>query len=193
MLGIKGYLQTLQDIYESKECIVVGLGLELPKILAELNFDKIYVAEADTRQIDRLSEAYTSIKSIKIVEDLVFKDEDKVDFYVASNPSASSFKGIEEFKEVFPNVKLEHRLLGKSTSLESFVAKHNIKKERWLVLNTLNAKAILEENIIDGFDVVLCKTINSEENSLKKWASLENFKRLRVFEKNNPKIFGVSL
>jgi len=61
MLNVYSYLQILQDIHKTKSCVLIGIGIEMPKSLLAFGFEKIYVAEAN-------------LKNIYITEYLIYKN-----------------------------------------------------------------------------------------------------------------------
>ena len=188
MFELDTYLQTLYDLHGSDECVLVGLGLELPKLLLGMNFQKIVVAEADLREIEKVSKVYDLSERFLITDSLIAKDDTNAKFQIASNPSANTFADIEYFREIYPNIELKEILEKPSISLDTFMANNNLKNAKWLILNTLNSKTLLEQNDLKKFDVIVCKILKSELSELQIKLEEDDFKHLRCFEKQNPKI-----
>ena len=188
MFELNTYLQTLHDLHGSDECVLVGLGLELPKLLLGMDFQKIVAAEADLREIEKVSKVYDFSERFFITDSLIAKDDTDAKFQIASNPSANTFTDIEDFREIYPNIALKQTLEKPSISLDTFMSNNNLKNAKWLILNTLNSKTILEQNDLNKFNVVVCKIKKSELSEVQTKLEEDDFKHLRCFEKQNPKI-----
>ena len=188
MLELNTYLQTLHDLHASDECVLVGLGLELPKLLLGMDFQKIVAAEADLREIEKVSKVYDLSERFFITDSLIAKDDTDAKFQIASNPSANTFADIEDFREIYPNIALRQTLEKPSISLDTFMSNNDLQNAKWLILNTLNSKAILEYNELGIFDVIVCKIVKSELSEVQTKLEEDDFKHLRCFEKQNPKI-----
>ena len=188
MLDFNTYLEALYDLHPSDECMLVGIGLELPKQLLGMDFQKIIVAEADLREIEKVSKIYDFSERFFITDALIAKDDVDVKFQIASNPSANTFADIEDFREIYPNIALRQTLEKPSISLDTFMSNNNLKNAKWLILNTLNSKTILERNDLKKFDVLVCKMLKSELSEVQTKLEEDDFKHLRCFEKQNPKI-----
>ena len=185
------YLSVLNDLYPSKQLIVVGAGSgSYVKTLKKLKINKALLLEANVMQIERLFKQHKLPKEYEVQQAYICKNAEKLDFYVSSFSDINGCQNIKLFKEFMPNVRLLNTLKIQSYSLQSFLQNKELEIPNWLIVDTYSSYEILKEStaILNDVDVLICRYLTKSKEILEGLLDASKFKKVHEFEQINPNV-----
>ncbi len=190
-IEFNSYLGSVNDLFPCSSCLVIGVGSgSYIHTLEGLDFQDVILVDADEQQLQKMQKMHSVPSSYVVKNTLVYKDEANIPFYIATNPTVSCFKLIDTYKPLMPNVSLLETKELRGYALATFIQSFEDKKINWLIIDTFTALEILSESkeSLDALEVIVCKILSETTDSLHVFMLEHDFKLVKYFEENNPKV-----
>jgi len=190
-IEFNSYLSSVNDLFPCSTCLVIGVGSgSYIHTLEALGFQDVILVDADEHQLEKMQKMHSLPSSYVLKNALIYKDKVNIPFNIATNPTVSCFKTIDTYKQLMPNVSLLETKELQGYALATFMQSFEDKKINWLIIDTFTALEILSESkeSLDTLEVIVCKTLSDTREALDVFMLENDFKPVKYFEENNPKM-----
>lgn len=176
------------SLFQVKNSLIIGSGTGgyLP-LCSFFNLEDVLLVEADKSQIEKMYKMHNLSNRYQVENSLIATDREAIPFYISSYNKLSGTQKLQKYKMMMPNLSLVETKELKAESLDSFTQRMNTTID-FLIIDTYTASDILKEGsrALKSVQILMCSTVLDEKNILIEEVEKKGFKKVEVFNDNNP-------